>query len=244
MPMLRYDHWSQFPLENWRWPSFSPEELRNRDRDDPQLIIDIDALDRLQSLRDLLGHPVIVVSAGRTPDWNRAVGGAKTSQHLKGKAFDVAMDNQDPVTFEAAARSVGFTGFGYYPDAERPFMHIDTGPARFWGKRFPPRKPAPIPQTRPDGDWEPDEDTIAAPAEERFPAEPRKPGWIETIAKPEVLAPTGITGFSLPALLDSLGKMLAGSLVLQIALATVLVAGAIGLIWWLAHRQRSVRAGD
>src|SRR5690606_6817491 len=37
--------------------------------------------------------------------------------------------------FEAAARAVGFLGFGYYPRSG--FMHIDLGPARQWGERFP-----------------------------------------------------------------------------------------------------------
>lgn len=40
----------------------------------------------------------------------------------------------------AAARAVGFLGFGFYPRSE--FMHIDLGPARQWGDRFPPHKTA------------------------------------------------------------------------------------------------------
>lgn len=246
MPMLRYDHWQQFPLANWRWPSFSPEELRNRDPDNPELIIDIDAGDRLQQLRDLLGHPIIVVSAGRTPEWNRHVGGAKNSQHLKGRAFDVSMENQDPVTFEATARAVGFTGFGYYPGARRPFMHIDTGPARSWGKRFPPRKPAPVPRPRPhqDEETEVDLETVAAPAEERFPAEPKKPSWIETILKPEVWLPGGLTGISVPSLLKGIGDLVQDSVPLQIGAAVLVAALPIGVIIWLATRQRGERSGD
>jgi hypothetical protein len=41
------------------------------------------------------------------------------------------------VAFEAAARDVGFLGFGFYPRSG--FMHIDFGPARQWGERFPVR---------------------------------------------------------------------------------------------------------
>ena len=47
------------------------------------------------------------------------------------------MANHAPVTFEAAAREVGFLGFGFYPRSG--FMHIDLGPAREWGDRFPVR---------------------------------------------------------------------------------------------------------
>jgi G3E family GTPase len=50
----------------------------------------------------------------RSPEHNRAVGGAGRSRHLDGAAFDIAMANHDPVAFEAAAREVGFLGFGFY----------------------------------------------------------------------------------------------------------------------------------
>ena len=48
------------------------------------------------------------------------------------------MRNHDPNAFEAAARAVGFKGFGFYPRSG--FMHIDLGPARTWGERFPKRE--------------------------------------------------------------------------------------------------------
>jgi hypothetical protein len=56
---------------------------------------------------------------------------------MEGTAFDISMANHDPVAFEAAARAVGFLGFGYYPRSG--FMHIDLGPARSWGEKFPVR---------------------------------------------------------------------------------------------------------
>jgi hypothetical protein len=37
-------------------------------------------------------------------------------------------------------RAVGFKGFGFYPRSG--FMHIDLGPARQWGERFPVREAA------------------------------------------------------------------------------------------------------
>ncbi len=57
--------------------------------------------------------------------------------HLQGAAFDISMANHDPERFEAAARAIGFTGFGFYP--RQNFMHIDIGRARQWGDPFPPR---------------------------------------------------------------------------------------------------------
>jgi len=47
----------------------------------------------------------------------------------------------------AAAREVGFLGFGFYPRSG--FMHIDLGPARQWGERFPPRATAFAAETAP-----------------------------------------------------------------------------------------------
>jgi hypothetical protein len=50
------------------------------------------------------------------------------------------MANHDPVAFEAAAREIGFLGFGFYPRSG--FIHVDLGPARQWGDRFPVRETA------------------------------------------------------------------------------------------------------
>lgn len=94
-----------------------------------------------------VGKPLIVRPAYRSPEHNRAVGGATRSKHLDGAAFDIAMANHDPVVFEAAAREVGFLGFGFYPRSG--FMHVDLGPARQWGERFPVRATAFAAETPP-----------------------------------------------------------------------------------------------
>ncbi|WP_245825929.1 YcbK family protein [Oceanibaculum nanhaiense] len=123
------------PERSWRWKNFSPAEIACRGTG--SLRINEEALDKLQALRDQLGRPLIVRSAYRSPAHNRAVGGAPHSKHLDGTAFDIAMANHDPAAFEAAAREVGFLGFGLYPRSG--FMHVDLGPARQWGERFPAR---------------------------------------------------------------------------------------------------------
>jgi hypothetical protein len=126
------------PKAGWRWPNFSPGEIACRGTG--KLLVNEAALDACQALRDRLGKPLIVLSGYRSPEHNRAVGGAKASKHMEGIAFDIAMANHDPETFEAAARAVGFRGFGFYPRSG--FMHIDLGPARSWGERFPRRATA------------------------------------------------------------------------------------------------------
>lgn len=138
MTTTTFNHWRDVPTARWRWKNFSPAEIACRGSD--SLRIHEEALDKLQALRDRLGKPLIVRSAYRSPAHNRAVGGAPRSKHLDGTAFDIAMTNHDPVAFEEAARAVGFKGFGFYPRSG--FMHIDLGPARQWGERFPVREAA------------------------------------------------------------------------------------------------------
>lgn len=133
--MTFYRHWRNVPATAWRWPNFSPAEIACRGTG--KLLVDEGALDRLQALRDALGKPLIVNSAYRSPEHNRAVRGAMRSQHLTGSAFDVSMTNHDPARFIDAARKAGFHGIGTYPRSG--FIHIDTGPARDWGEPFPPR---------------------------------------------------------------------------------------------------------
>lgn len=133
--MTYYQNWKNVPPKLWRWPDFSPAEIACRGTG--KLIVNEEALDKLQELRVMLGKPMIVNSAYRSPEHNRRVGGAPASKHLEGMAFDISMANHDPVAFIAMARRAGFKGIGTYPRSN--FVHIDTGPARVWGDPFPPR---------------------------------------------------------------------------------------------------------
>jgi len=130
---LTYSNYKVVPDAVWKWPSFSPREMACKGTG--KLMINSDAMDKLQALRDALGKPLIITSAYRSPEHNRAVGGATKSKHMAGIAFDVRMDNHEPEVFEFEAMKAGFTGFGYYPKSG--FMHIDTGPERTWGTPWP-----------------------------------------------------------------------------------------------------------
>ena len=138
-------HWRDVPKNAWRWPNFSPAEIACRGTG--KLLINDQALDCLQELRVALGKPMIINSAYRSPEHNRAVGGAKASKHMDGTAFDVSMANHDPENFIAAARRAGFRGIGTYPRSN--FVHIDLGPARTWGDLFPVRPTAFAPDKPP-----------------------------------------------------------------------------------------------
>lgn len=56
----------------------------------------------LQPIRDEYGKPLIVTSGYRSDKVNKAVGGAKTSQHLRGQAADIKTDSKanNKVLFE------------------------------------------------------------------------------------------------------------------------------------------------
>lgn len=135
-----YSNFAQVPEDEFkaRWPDFSPREIATRGtaaNGAGSVSINFEAMDKLQALRSRLGSPLIVNSAYRTPAHNAAVDGAPGSKHLTAEAFDISMSNHNPQEFEAAAREVGFRGFGFYPRSN--FMHVDIGPARSWGERFP-----------------------------------------------------------------------------------------------------------
>ena len=49
----------------------------------------------LQPLRDYLGKPVVISSGYRSEEVNRMVGGVKGSQHLKGEAADIHIENTE-----------------------------------------------------------------------------------------------------------------------------------------------------
>lgn len=50
-------------------------------------------LNILQPLRDAYGKPLVINSGYRNSDLNKAVGGSKNSQHLRGEAADIAAED-------------------------------------------------------------------------------------------------------------------------------------------------------
>lgn len=122
-------------LLNWqeRYPHFGVNELRSRG--DGSLLVNYEALKRLEILRVMWRRPMHITSAYRDVDWNRRVGGSKASLHMQGRAFDIGMhgyNDASVVSFVFYAVKAGFTGFGLYLDRDTPFIHIDTGQHRTW----------------------------------------------------------------------------------------------------------------
>ena len=82
-----------------RWPHFAPRELACKCATSPcdgEYFHDPHFLDALERLREAMGAPLKINSGRRCPRRNRAVGGAKESQHLLRIAADLALAGHEP----------------------------------------------------------------------------------------------------------------------------------------------------
>lgn len=116
-------------LDRWdiRWPDFTKDEIKC-----PLtglLGIREEAMDAIQGLRYDIGEPLVINSAYRSPEHNKAVGGVLGSYHVKGLAFDISLRGHDKWELLRRAKLAGFSGFGFYKN----FLHVDLGPVRHWG---------------------------------------------------------------------------------------------------------------
>lgn len=136
MTILYWSNWENVPVSEWRWPHFPPREMACRGSG--AVKVDTELMDRLEALRAKLGVPLWVTSGYRVEWYNAQVGGAKNSQHLYGKAADIAVMNVNPNDLIREAEKLGFGGIGTY--SEQGFVHVDVGPKRRWaeGPPFPP----------------------------------------------------------------------------------------------------------
>jgi uncharacterized protein YcbK (DUF882 family) len=78
---------------------------------------------------------VEVLSAYRSPTtnaWLASVsrGVARDSQHMNGNAMDIRFPGVPVFRIRQAARSLQMGGVGFYPRSG--FVHLDTGPIRYW----------------------------------------------------------------------------------------------------------------
>lgn len=118
--------WRDAPWDAERWPNFTAREVACRGSG--EYFHDPGSFDALQALRRVVNAPIQLNSAHRSALHNARVGGAPLSAHLR-FAADVALDGHDPAQLFRAARSAGFTSFGFYSR----FLHMDRRPtARRW----------------------------------------------------------------------------------------------------------------
>ena len=117
-------------------PHFQVQEFACNDGSD-QILIDGDLVDLLEKIRAAVGgKPVHINSAYRTPEYNASpnVGGAKTSQHLYGRAADIRIEDVPPLLVGQIAEYYldRRGGIGVY----ETFTHVDTRSIRSrWDQR-------------------------------------------------------------------------------------------------------------
>ena len=111
-------------------PDFKVRELRCRDGSDT-VMVDETLTVVLQCIREHFGKPVTITSGYRTAAHNAAVGGAKSSQHLLGRAADIRVQGVSVEDVAAYTESLmpDWGGVGCYPvKAGRAtgWVHVDT----------------------------------------------------------------------------------------------------------------------
>ena len=116
---------------------FKVKEFRCKDGSD-KILIDDDLVELLQQIRDAFGKPVTINSAYRSPAHNKKVGGASNSQHVKGTAADIRVENVPPFVvaawMEQHIKAVGKHACGYYPISL--FCHVDVRPTKVLFQEF------------------------------------------------------------------------------------------------------------
>ena len=114
-------------------PNFKVKEFSCNDGSDTVLISD-DLVDLLQNIRDHFGVAVTINSGYRTSAYNKKVGGATNSQHVKGTAADIVAKGVDPLTVAQYAEYLmpNSGGIGVY----QTFTHVDVRTSRSrWDNR-------------------------------------------------------------------------------------------------------------
>lgn len=113
--------------------NFKVKEFACNDGSDTVLISD-ELVDLLQKIRDHFGVAVTINSGYRTSAYNKKVGGATNSQHVKGTAADIVVKGVDPLTVARYSEYLmpDSGGIGVY----QTFTHVDVRTRRSrWDNR-------------------------------------------------------------------------------------------------------------
>ena len=113
--------------------NFKVKEFACNDGSDTVLISD-DLVELLQKIRDHFRVAVTINSGYRTSTYNKKVGGATNSQHVKGTAADIVAKGVDPLTVAKYAEYLmpNSGGIGVY----QTFTHVDVRTSRSrWDNR-------------------------------------------------------------------------------------------------------------
>lgn len=110
--------------------NFKVREFRCKDGSD-KILIDVNFVKNfLQKIRDHFGAAVTINSAYRTATYNKKVGGAAGSYHIKGQAFDIVVKGHTPAEVAKYAATLGIKGIIQY----NTFVHVDSRHKKYWAR--------------------------------------------------------------------------------------------------------------
>lgn len=88
-----------------------------------QVWINDELVEGLQVLRNIIKKPIIINSGCRCEEYNKIIGGAKNSMHVKGKAVDIRVPSLSAKElYNIIEHHDLFTGRGLY----NTFVHVDV----------------------------------------------------------------------------------------------------------------------
>lgn len=119
-------------------PNFKIKEFACQDGSDTIVLHTDFVVDKLQKIRSHFNKPITINSAYRNPTHNRKVGGASSSYHVKGRAFDIVVKDISPNEVAKYAQSIGIKGIIRYSWG----VHVDSRGSKYWaidnnGKKTP-----------------------------------------------------------------------------------------------------------
>ena len=84
-------------------------------------------MSKLEQLRIKFNEPMIITSGYRHPAHNMAIGGARYSAHVQGRAVDVSVMGKSALRLVRLALGCGMTGIGVAQrgSAAKRFIHLD-----------------------------------------------------------------------------------------------------------------------
>lgn len=107
--------------------NFKVKEFACKDKSDT-IILHEDFVQKLQQIRNHFGRAVNINSAYRTRSHNKKEGGSSNSYHIKGRAFDIAINGVHPNDMARFAQSIGINGIIRYSWG----IHVDSRPKKYW----------------------------------------------------------------------------------------------------------------
>ena len=110
--------------------NFTVKEFKCKDGSDKILIDTEFVKDKVQKIRDYFKAPVTINSGYRTAAYNKKVGGATNSYHVKGQAFDIVVKGKTPAEVAAYAYQIGILGIIQY----NTFIHVDSRNVKYYAR--------------------------------------------------------------------------------------------------------------